>query len=258
MPQVYLPQNGSALSAGGNIIGQNVTLDKDGNGSIVNTGTISASNTLTVNTTSLTNEANQVNVGQIWNSVKGGYTDTTGTEVQPGGFMSAANMDLNVQTLSQIGGALQELNSDGTVNQAGAQQVLAQLQQTLAGNFTQTTVSDDLNTSFTKQGGGLPTFVVAAIAIAASIVTAGAAAAMGATLATMTLGESIAAGALSGMAGSMASELASGNGLELGAILEAGAVGALTAGLTNGIQYNGSTSSLSSGISTRGLTASRT
>jgi len=37
--------------------------------------------------------------------VKGGYVDETGTTVQPGGFMSAANMDLNVQTLNQIGGA---------------------------------------------------------------------------------------------------------------------------------------------------------
>ena len=87
MPQVYLPSTTSALSAGGNIIGQDVTLNFEGNGqgSVLNTGSISASNTLTVNTPTLTNQANQVNVGQIWSSVKGGYIDTTGTVVQPGG-----------------------------------------------------------------------------------------------------------------------------------------------------------------------------
>ncbi|WP_336598096.1 filamentous hemagglutinin N-terminal domain-containing protein [Paraburkholderia bengalensis] len=270
MPQVYLPSDTSAMSAGGNIRGTNVTLtfNQDGNGSILNTGSITASDTLTVNTNTLTNQANQVDIGQIWSKVKGGYIDETGTTVQPGGFMSAANMDLNVQTLNQIGGALQQLNADGTVDQAGTQALLAQLQVQLGTNFTQTTVSDNIHTDFVKDGGGLPTFVVAAIAIAASIVTAGAAAAaMGVALASMTLGESMVVGALSAMAGSAASQLASGQGLNFGSILEAGAVGALTAGITNGITYNSATgefglndlgqslNSLPEGVSTLGQLA---
>ncbi|WP_087750416.1 DUF637 domain-containing protein [Paraburkholderia caledonica] len=88
----------------------------------------------------------------------------------------------------------------------------------------------------------MPSFVVAAIAIAASIVTAGAAAAaMGVAMASMTLGESMVVGALSAMAGSAASQLASGQGLNFGSILEAGAVGALTAGIMYGITYNSAT-----------------
>ncbi|WP_459252343.1 DUF637 domain-containing protein [Paraburkholderia xenovorans] len=256
MPQVYLPSDTSAMSAGGNISGTDVTLNfgKGSGGSILNTGSITASDTLTVNTDSLTNQANQVDIGQIWSKVKGGYVEETGTVVQPGGFMSAANMDLNVQTLDQIGGALQKLNADGTVDQAGTQQMLAALQTQLGSNFTQTSLSDNLHTDFVKEGGGLPTFVVAAIAIAASIVTAGAAAAaMGATMASMTLGQSIVVGALSGMAGSAASQIASGNGLDFGALLEAGAVGALTAGLTNGITYNSTTGSLGLGNLDQGL-----
>ncbi|WP_116137857.1 filamentous hemagglutinin N-terminal domain-containing protein [Trinickia diaoshuihuensis] len=232
MPQVYLPTNTAAMSAGGNIEGQDVTLnfDKDGNGSVLNTGTISASNTLTVNTNTLTNEANQVDVGQIWEKVKGGYIDTTGTEVQPGGFMSAANMDLNVQTLNQVGGALQQLNADGTVDQAGTQQTLAALQQQLGDQFTQTSVTDHLHTDFVKDGGGLPMFVVAAIAIAASIVTAGAAAAaFGVAMAQLSIG-SVLIGALGGMVGSAVSQVASGQGLNFGQILQAGAIGAITAG----------------------------
>jgi len=250
MPQVYLPSNTSSMSAGGNISGQNVTLnfDKGNGGSILNTGSITASDTLTVNTDTLTNQANQVDVGQIWAKVKGGYVDTTGTTVQPGGFMSAANMDLNVQTLDQIGGALQKLNADGTVDQAGTQQVLAALQQQLGTNFTQTAVSDNLHTDFVKDGGGLPTFMVAAIAIAASIVTAGAAAAaLGVELAAMSLPMAMTVGALSAMAGSAAGQLASGQGFNFGQMLEAGATGALTAGAfsalgagTQGLQQIGS------------------
>lgn len=145
--------------------------------------------------------------------------------------MSAANMDLNVQTLDQIGGALQKLNADGTVDQAGTQQVLAALQQQLGTNFTQTAVSDNLHTDFVKDGGGLPTFMVAAIAIAASIVTAGAAAAaLGVALASMSLPMAMTVGALSAMAGSAAGQLAAGNGFSFGSMLEAGVVGALTAG----------------------------
>lgn len=250
MPQVYLPASTSAMSAGGNISGQDVTLNfgKGSGGSILNTGSITASNTLTVNTDALTNQANQVDIGQIWSKVKGGYVDTTGTTVQPGGFMSAANMDLNVQTLDQIGGALQKLNADGTVDQAGTQQVLAALQQQLGTNFTQTTISDNLHTDFVKDGGGLPTFVVAAIAIAASIVTAGAAAAaLGVALADMSISMAMMVGAASAMAGSAAGQLAAGDGLNFGQMLEAGLTGALTAGAfsalgagTQGLQQIGS------------------
>ncbi|MEK7915677.1 filamentous hemagglutinin N-terminal domain-containing protein [Burkholderia contaminans] len=236
MPQLYLPQDTTAMSAGGNISGRDVTLkfNQDGNGSILNTGSITASGTLSVDTHTLTNQANQVDVGEIWQKVDGGYLKTTGTVVQPGGFMSAANMDLNVQALNQIGGALQKLNADGTVDQAGTQQVLANLQQQLGVNFTQTSVSDHLHSDFVQEGGGLPTFAIAAIAIAASIVTAGtAAAAAGVVMTQLSVG-SVMIGALGGMVGSITSQAFSGNGLNFGQILQAGALGALTAGVMAG------------------------
>ncbi|WP_322053235.1 two-partner secretion domain-containing protein [Paraburkholderia bannensis] len=251
MPQVYLPAGYSALSAGGNIeADENLALnfgDQSTGGSILNTGTIASGGALDVSTGTLKNQANQVNVGQIWNTVgnQEGYTVTTGTEVQPGGFMSAADMTLNVETLNQIGGALQQLDSNGGVDTAGTLKLVAQLQQQLGGSFTQQTLSDNLHTDFVAEGGGMPMFVVAAIAVAASIMTAGAAAAaMGVALASMTLAESIAVGALSGMAGSAASQLASGSGFGLAAVLEAGAIGAITAGVTNGITYNSATGSI--------------
>jgi len=210
---------------------------------------------LTVDTATLTNQANQVNVGQIWSSVKGGYVDTTGTTVQPGGFMSAANMDLNVQTLNQIGGALQTLNADGTVDQAGTQQLLATLQQQLGGNLTQTSVSDNLHTSFTAEGGfGVQQIAEIVAAVAASIVTGGAAmAALGATMETLTLGQAVMVAAVSAMGGSLASQVVAGNGINVGSILEAGAVGALTAGLTDGITFNSTTGSFGLGNLDQGL-----
>jgi hypothetical protein len=162
--------------------------------------------------------------------------------VQPGGFMSAAagQMTLNVSQLNQIGGLLQEVNPDGSANNAATQQLLAQVLQQLGGNFTQTTVSDDLHTHFVAAGGfGITQLAAIVAAIAASIVTAGAAAAaMGATMATLTFGESVVVGMASAMAGSLASQVVSGNGINFGAVLEAGAIGALTAGIANGITYN--------------------
>jgi filamentous hemagglutinin len=61
---------------------------------------------------------------------------------------------------------------------------------------------------------------------------------MGATMATLTFGESVVVGMASAMAGSLASQVVSGNGINFGAVLEAGAIGALTAGIANGITYN--------------------
>jgi len=246
MPQVYLPANTSSLSADGNIVASDSLQlnfgSKETGGSILNTGTIASGGSLTVTTGTLTNQANQVDVGQVWSNVKGGYLETTGTTVQPGGFMSAAagQMTLNVSQLKQIGGLLQEVNPDGSANNAATQQLLGQVLEQLGGNFTQTTVSDDLHTHFVAAGGfGITQLAAIVAAIAASIVTAGAAAAaMGATMATLTFGESVVVGMASAMAGSLASQVVSGNGINFGAVLEAGAIGALTAGIANGITYN--------------------
>jgi len=255
MPQVYLPPNYGAEAAGGTISGTNVTLNFSG--SILNTGTVTASDTLTVTTPTLTNQQNQTNVGQIWNYIPDvGYQETTGTVVQPGGFMSAANMTLNVQTVNQIGGALQELNSDGTVSATGSQQLINSLQAQLGSSFTQSTVANNLNTSFSKDGGNFSgeDLAMLVVVVALTIITAGAAsAAIGSTLGagggtfaagsvaagtTAGLGNVALSAAIAGMAGSAVSQVATTGTLSLGDLLESGAIAGLTAGLTNGITYN--------------------
>ncbi len=254
MPQVYLPKDVGAMSAGGNIVGKDMTLsfNQDGHGSVLNTGSITASGTLSVDTQTLTNQANQVNVGEIWQKVDGGYVKTTGTTVQPGGFMSAANMDLNVEALNQIGGALKQLNPDGTVDAAGTQALLASLQQQLGGNFTQQTLTDQLHTDFVKEGGafGMDQLGMLVMAVVASIVTYGAASTAIGSLATTGstfaaagsasagLGNVVLSSAIAGIASSAAGQLVGTGKLNLGSAFEAGAIAAITAGLMNGITYS--------------------
>ncbi len=282
MPQVYLPANTSALSADGNIVASDSLALNFGSaatgGSILNTGTIASSGSLTVNTGTLTNQQNQVNVGQIWTNVKGGYEDTTGTEAQSGGFMSAAagQMTLNVSQLNQIGGLLEEVNPDGSANNAATQQLLGQVLQQLGSNFTQTTVSNNLQSSFVASGGfGMLQLAAIVVAIIATIVTYGAAsaaigAATGATAAASTaasaaaataataaeaggtfmaaaagvsagLGNVVLSSAIAGMVSSSLSQLVATGSINASSVFESGAVAALTAGLTNGITYNAST-----------------
>jgi filamentous hemagglutinin len=217
MPQVYLPQDTQAMSAGGNISGHDVTLkfNQDGNGSILNTGSITASGTLSVDTHTLTNQANQVDVGEIWQKVDGGYLKTTGTVVQPGGFMSAANMDLNVQTLNQIGGALQKLAADGTVDAASTQAMLASLQRQLGGEFTQETLADHLHSEFVKQGGFGPEQLLS----------------MAAAVALSTMGMPV----VGAMVSSAMNQAFSDQGFSFGQVLKAGAVASIMQDLTAGL-----------------------
>ncbi|WP_249173912.1 DUF637 domain-containing protein [Burkholderia sp. AU19243] len=220
MPQVYLPVDTQAMSAGGNISGHDVTLkfNQDGNGSILNTGSITASGTLSVDTHTLTNQANQVDVGEIWQKVDGGYLKTTGTVVQPGGFMSAANMDLNVQTLNQIGGALQKLNADGTVDATSTQAMLASLQHQLGGGFTQETVADHLHSEFVQQGGFGPEQLFS----------------MAAAVALSAMGMPV----VGAMVSSASNQAFSDQGFSLGEVLKAGVVADLTQGLMAGLDLN--------------------
>ncbi|WP_244097992.1 filamentous hemagglutinin N-terminal domain-containing protein [Burkholderia ambifaria] len=272
MPEVLLPKNYAVVNADGEITGTNVTLNYAN--SILNTGTVTAQN-LTVNTNSLTNEQRSTNVGTIYQTGQDGVLlQTTGTVAQQGGFMSAANYQLNAQSIAQIGGALQQVNADGSVNQAATQQMLSDLKTKLGGNFTQQSVSDNLHTDVVDgdawydqlfmtavitglaiMTGMAASAAIGAIASAASGTTF--AAAVPATTTTMTVGTTtvttttaaVGAGtanlALSagfaGMMSSTMSQLNSGGSFSVGKMLETGGVAALTAGLTNGITFgNGS------------------
>ncbi|VWC41902.1 AAdhesin HecA family protein [Burkholderia lata] len=256
MPEVLLPKNYAVVNADGEITGTNVTLNYAN--SILNTGTVTAQN-LTVNTNSLTNEQRSTNIGTIYQTGQDGVLlQTTGTVAQQGGFMSAANYDLQVQSLNQIGGALQKTGADGTVDAAGTQAMLANLKGQLGGNFTQQTVSDNLHTDVVDGDAWYDQLFMTGVIVGLSIMggmaasaaigaAAGATAGSGSAFAaagttTGALGAGTANAALSagfaGMMNSTMSQLNSGGTFSVGTMLTTAGSAALTAGLTNGITFS--------------------
>ncbi len=269
MPQVYLPQNYAVVQHDGTISGQSVTLTASNGGAITNTGSITATDTLTVNAGSLTNQQRSTDIGTQSTYVPDLYEliTTTGTVAQQGGFMSAGNYQLNVDAVNQIGGVLQKLNADGTVDAAGTQQQLAALKAQLGSSFTQSTVQNDLHTDVTSLAdseGMFQTIGMLAVMVVASVMTAGAASAAigagadagstfaaGAAATTTTEGvamPAVAAGlgnialsaGIAGMASSALGQAANGS-FSLNSMLESGATAFLTAGLTNGITVSDGT-----------------
>ncbi|WP_425495029.1 DUF637 domain-containing protein [Pandoraea commovens] len=255
MPQVYLPENFTALSAGGQILASNDLSLNFGStatgGSILNTGSITSGGTLTVNTGALTNRANVVDVGEIWSYIKdAGYLKTTGTMVQPGGFMSAAagGLTLNVDQFNQIGGALQLLDPNGQVDQAATQAFIAGVAAQLGDNFVQQTLQNDLHTDFVKQGGNFGIQQVGMIMAAAMtgaalgpLFSGMIAAQLGTTAATFVaggLGNVMASAALTAMASSTLTQVMFTGSLDFGSVLKTGLSAAITAGLLDGITYS--------------------
>uniref|UniRef100_UPI00210C538B hypothetical protein n=1 Tax=Staphylococcus aureus TaxID=1280 RepID=UPI00210C538B len=144
------------------------------------------------------NQANVVDIGAIWSKVSGGYLKTSGTQVQPGGFMAAARMDINAERIKAVNDAFQIRKADGSVDREASDALVAQLKANLGLDYTSSTVEDDIHQDFVKEKKGLPTFVVMALAVAASVMTAGAAsAAMGVAMANMTIGQAMMTAALS-------------------------------------------------------------
>ncbi|AMP00526.1 mafB19-like deaminase family protein [Collimonas arenae] len=258
MPQVYLPQATQGALAGGVIQGNQVTLTATGtgdadhpNGTVTNTGFISAQQ-LIINAQQLNNEARNADIGvQTYRTDKQGYTKVTGDEVQPGGFLSAANYQLNVDRVNSVSGQFQQLNADGSVNQAGSQALLDNLQQQLGSDFTQSTAQNHIQQEWvqTKKADPTASIVMIAAAIAIAIVTAGAGAAIVGTVAGMSstavgasaVASAVAAGiqgAIVGTLSSMTGQLITNGSIDIGQALKSGAVSGLTAGVTNGVLGN--------------------
>lgn len=243
MPQVYLPQNYAVVQHDGTIVGQDVSLTATNKGAITNTGTIAASGTLSITAGTVTNQQRSTDVGTIYTYLPDvmGLMTTTGTVAQQGGFMSAANYNLNVDRLNQVGGALQKLDPNGQVNAGATADQLAALKSQLGGNFTQSTVSDNLHTSFqslAESPGLFEQIGMAVTAVVASFITAGVATGLmaGGALAG-TVGGSMVSAGVGGFSASAISQASTGQ-FSLTAALEGGLTGAVTAGLTNGITYS--------------------
>ncbi|KIP17142.1 hypothetical protein KY49_6859 [Burkholderia sp. MSHR3999] len=199
MPQVYLPQGYAAMSTDGVISGHDVTLafhDASRPDDITNTGSITATGTLSTPDARITNLERSVDIGSYYaDAGDDGYTRTTGTTLQQGGFMSAANFANNAAMINNIGGQIQKVGANGAIDQAGTAAELAQLKSQLGGNFQQSTVSDHLNSEYQSDGhnGGVAMVFQAAMAVAFSYVLGP----IGGALATSIMQQEIANGGVS-------------------------------------------------------------
>ncbi|VVD67547.1 tRNA nuclease CdiA-2 [Pandoraea iniqua] len=220
-------------------------------GSVLNTGSITSGGTLTVNTGTLTNRANVVDVGELWSYIKDtGYLKTTGTMVQPGGFMSAAagGLTLNVDQFNQIGGMLSLLDPNGQIDHAATQAFIAGVSAQLGDKFVQQALQDDLHTEFVKQGGNFGIQQVGMIMVTAMmggalgpLFSGLVAAQLGSVAATFVvggLGNVMASAALTAMTSGVFTQLVSNGSVDFGSLLTSGASAAITAGLLNGITYS--------------------
>jgi filamentous hemagglutinin len=258
MPQVYLPQATQGTLAGGVIQGNQVTLTATGtgdadhpNGTVTNTGYISAQQ-LIINAQQLNNEARNADIGvQTIRTDKQGYTKLTGDAVQPGGFLSAASYQFNVDRVNSISGQFQQLNADGTVNQAGSQALLDSLQRQLDGGFTQSTAQDHIQQEWvqTKKADSTATIIIIVAAVALAIVTAGAAAAAVGAMqqaAAVSMLDAVAAGATFTEAAA-AGGIMAGSAFAVGGAANLAIAGALGAMASSTVTQLGFTGTLNAG-----------
>ncbi len=255
MPQVYLPAGYAGNTTGGVISGNDVKLTFSQ--SITNTGIIEATN-LAVKTASLTNEQRSVDIGVADYKVEGGWVEYSGTQLQPGGFMSAVNLNVQADRITAIGDAFRVVNADGTRDVAATNALLSALRQQLGGDFTETTASDHVRTDFIKDTSGPGAFgqvIAIAIAVALAVVTGGAGAALlnaaGISTVAGSVGAVVAAGidaAIAGSLSSIATQVVTTGRVDLGSALQSGAVSGVVAGLTAGVLGNAPGSSSGSGL----------
>ena len=257
MPQVYLPAGYASNTTGGVISGSDVKLTFSQ--SITNTGIIEATN-LAVKTASLTNEQRSVDIGVSDYKVEGGWVEYSGTQLQPGGFMSAVNLNVQADRITAIGDAFRVVNADGTRDVAGTDALLNSLRQQLGGDFTEIAAHDNIHTDFIKDTSGPGAFsqvIAIAVAVALSVMTGGTAGL--AVMQTIT-GSAVAAGsaaaivaaginaAIIGTLSSIATQVITTGRVDLGSALKSGAVAGLVAGLTAGVLGNAPGTSSGSGL----------
>jgi hypothetical protein len=161
-------------------------------------------------------------VGEIRRYGEGGYWRITGDTVQPGGFITAARLELAVERIDSLSG---EFYEDG-------QERSGVLAERLGEGFHFQPNRDHLQTEWvqTRKQSGLEQVAVMAVATAVAFYTGGAAAsALG--FAQGTTGYAIASASIGSMAGSAVSGAISGN-FDLHNVLKSGLASGLTAGLT--------------------------
>ncbi len=228
VPQVYLPPGYSGIEPGGSIVASK-SLELLADNPIRNTGTLGSYGTLTTNTT-IVNEQRAAEMTAAWQPIEDGWARTTGQQGQANsGFVFAANAADIAGQIRNINGVVAQLNADGSMSAAEAARVAAAVQagvQAVTSTHTDTFVrSPDI------MGEVFAGVVIAAIAV----MTGGALGPALSGLASGTFGATVTGGAVGSMTGSAIGQFAANDGINFGKLSTAGAVGALTAGIANGV-----------------------
>lgn len=231
VPQVYLPQGYSGIEPGGSIVATK-TLDLVADSPIQNTGTLGSYGTLTSNTT-IVNEQRAAEMTAAWQPIEDGWARTTGQQGQANsGFMFAANAADIASQVQNVNGVLAQLNPDGSMSAAESARVTAAVQ---AGMQAVTSTHTD---TFVRSPDWAGTVFAAVVMTMIAVMSGGA---LGPALAGLSGGmvsATVAGAAAGAMVGSAGSQLAANDSINFGKLFTAGAVGAVTAGIANGISIN--------------------
>ena len=158
--------------------------------------------------------------------------------MQPGGFLSAADLQINADKVHSLSGEFQVLGADEADTQARSSAFLTSLRQSLGDNFTEATNQDHIQSEWVQVSKPDPWVQVAILvaAVVVSIYTAGAASGLVASAMSTGAGSTFAVGglanvmitsALTSMASATVTGALSGH-LDLNDVLIAGATGAVT------------------------------
>jgi len=236
VPRLYLPEVGRQTLAhwawgsieGGRLLWQGRE--------VRNTG-VMAAEAVSIEAKRLANEKRSASVGEIRRYGEGGYWRITGDTVQPGGFITAARLKLAVERIDSLSG---EFYEDG-------QERSGVLAERLGEGFHFQPNRDHLQTEWvqTRKQRGLEQVAVMAVALAASVITYGAASEAlfwsmaesslfaGASIGTLEVAAAAGAGAAAAMAGNATAQVLATGRLDAGNVLRSGLSGAF-AGSVNG------------------------
>ncbi|CAJ0780582.1 hypothetical protein LMG18090_01210 [Ralstonia mannitolilytica] len=228
VPQVYLPPGYSGIEPGGSIVASK-SLDLIANNPIQNTGTLGSYGSLTSNTT-IVNEQRAAEMTAAWQPIEDGWARTTGQQGQANsGFMFAANAADLAGQVQNLNGVLAQLNSDGSMSAAEAARVAAAVQ---AGVQAVTSTHTD---TFVRSPDVMGTIFSGIVIAMLAVMTGGALGPVLAGTASGTFGATVAGGAIGSMTGSAIGQLSGNDGINFGKLFTAGVVGAVTAGIANGV-----------------------
>lgn len=232
VPQVYLPPGYSGIEPGGSIVASK-SLDLNAGSPIQNTGTLGSYGDLTTNTT-IVNEQRAAEMTAAWQPIEDGWARVTGQQGQANsGFVFAANAADIAGQVQNLNGVLAQLNVDGSMSADEAARVAAAVR---AGQQAATSTHTD---TFVRSPDIMGEIFAGVVIAMIAVMTGGAAmAAYAGAGAVLTTGEIMAQAAISSMTASSLQQASGDQGFNFGKVFTAGAVGAITAGIANGIAVN--------------------